>query len=211
MIVGLCSCDKAQTAETEIETTTTTIVSEETTTEGTEATTEETTTETITETTEETTQASETEEPKYTLPSDVEENMSEADKAIILANLEAAGPDQFETQELKDYINENIYNANLIFMKIDPAPEYGLIEGVVTAVPMSEKTSIHYVIKFDSKENAMDYFDADGAAASAGIHIVFEEQEDGNITMNIDEQGFELDATITPDGLLTYTYKTKEA
>ena len=57
----------------------------------------------------------------------------------------------------------------------------------------------------------MDYFDADGAAASAGIHIVFEEQEDGNITMNIDEQGFELDATITPDGLLTYTYKTKEA
>ena len=207
----LCSCDKAQTAESETETTTISIVSEETTTEETTTeTTEETTEETTTETTEETTSAAESEEPKYTLPAEVEENMSEADKAIIMTNLEQAGPDQFETQELKDYVEENIYNANLIFIKLDPAPEYGVIEGVVTTVPMSDKTNLHYVIKFDSKENAMNYFDADEAAASSGIHIVFEEQEDGSVTMNIDEKSFELDATITSDGLLTYSYKSKE-
>lgn len=206
MIVGLCSCDKAQTTETEIETTTTTTVSEETTTEETEATTEETTTET----TMETTPTSETEEPEYTLPSEVEENMSDYDKAIILKNMKEADPEKFETQEIKDYINANIYNANLLFARIYPDENYGIKEGITTIAAYSDKTNLHYVIKFDSVEHAMKFFDPNGEAEANGLHIVFEEQDDGNLTMNIDEKGFELDATITPDAVLEYSYVAKE-
>lgn len=208
MIVGLCSCDKAQTTESEIETTTTTVVSEETT-EDTESTTEETTEETTTETTKETTIASETKEPDYTLPSDVEENMSENDKAIILENMREADPEKFETQEIKDYINENIYNANLLFARIYPDENYGIVEGVTTIAAFSDKTNLHYVIKFDTVENALNYFDPNGEAEAKGLHIVFVDQEDGSKTMNIDEKGFEIDATISPDAVLEYTYKSK--
>lgn len=209
MIVGLCSCDKAQTAETEIETATTAVVSEETTTEETETTTEETTKETTVETTKETIIIVETEEPEYTLPSEVEENMSDNDKAIILENMKEADPEKFETQEIKDYINENIYNANYLFARIYPDEQFGIEEGVITITPYSETTYLHYVIKFDTVENAMNYFDPNGEAEANGLHIVFVEEDDGSMTMNIDEQGFELDATISPNAVLEYTYKSK--
>ena len=210
-IAVLCSCNRPDTAVTDVETVATAVSSEDTTeeTETTTETTEETTEETTTETTEESSVSVMTEE-FFTLPSEVEEGMSEQDKSIILMNMHEADPDTFETQEIKDYINENIYNANLLFVRIEPNSDYGIVEGVATASMYDgNNVDLHYLIKFDSVECAMYYFDVDGAAAS-GINLVFEEQEDGNITMKVDEKGFKISATISPDGLLRYDYAAKE-